>query len=97
MFNHDEFDAFACDWWALGVAIFAMLEGYLPFEGRSGTKETIRNIQNFNIRRNRKASEEASSFIRLLLNFKPAQRMRNVRSLRNHEWMSGFDWSSIAC
>ena len=29
--NGEEYDAFAADWWALGVMVFAMLEGCLPF------------------------------------------------------------------
>jgi len=87
---HNSYTA-ACDLWSLGVVVFALLSGCLPFSD-SSPEEVARRIRfceyTFNEDRWSGVSQEAKDFLSRLLVADPAQRMTASECLQ-HEWLRG--------
>jgi len=82
-----------CDLWSIGVIVYAMLGGYLPFCGsysQNSRQETYSKIQrgefSFDDPVWEEVSTEAKSLVRGLLTLNPDDRLK-CRSVLSHEWV----------
>lgn len=79
-----------CDMWSVGVVIFILLVGYMPFSGPD--EKQIANIREgkFTLKPDKwsQVSEEALDFIKKLIVVNPVKRMSAEEAL-NHPWIIG--------
>lgn len=75
----------AVDMWALGICIYAILSGYLPFDDDLDEEEPTYEVQ-FPDEQWGKISDEAKDLIRRLLNPDPKKRM-NSGAVTKHAWL----------
>lgn len=71
------FDCHSCRFWHLGVILYIMLSGKMPFYGKTDTqclKSTLRGQYTFNHPNWRTVSKEAKEVVRLMLTYDPAKR-----------------------
>jgi serine/threonine protein kinase len=95
----DSYDE-ACDMWSLGVCLFAMLRGALPFwedrviDGRPVTmpQQIMGGMYSFEHDAWESVSENAKDVVRGLLSVDPAQRLSAAEALA-HPWMRGENGS----
>jgi len=79
-----------CDLWSLGVCVFILLAGYMPFGGSdSGTRAQIKSgVWDMNDPKWERVSELAKDFVKNLLVVNPALRLTAERALK-HQWIIG--------
>lgn len=79
------------DFWSLGVVMYVLLVGYLPFyhDNRTKTIELIRRARvPFDMTDWRTISSEARDLIRKLLVFDPVRRY-DAKQILKHDWITG--------
>ncbi|XP_022961292.1 protein phosphatase 2C and cyclic nucleotide-binding/kinase domain-containing protein-like isoform X1 [Cucurbita moschata] len=89
---------FAADWWALGVLIYFMLKGKMPFGSwRQGELDTFSKIARGQLSLPQIFSHEAIDLIVKLLEVDEKKRLgnENQNSVRSHPWFDGIDWKGI--
>jgi len=64
----------SCDFWSIGVIMYAMLHGYLPFHGTQAEMKEKILAGNYLFSRRTIMSNEAKSLIQQLLSMNPAER-----------------------
>lgn len=78
-----------CDMWSLGVIVFILLSGHMPFNGRD--EQQIERIEqgdySMKVDEWRGISPEATDFVRSLLNVDPDLRLTAKQALQ-HPWLS---------
>ncbi|CAN0167441.1 unnamed protein product, partial [Scytosiphon promiscuus] len=92
------------DWWALGVMLFEITLGTLPFHSELPTQssnEIFRSIVNAELRfpRRHNLSHSAVDFIRQLLRKDPNERLgqrKGVGEIKRHPFFSSVHWALIA-
>ncbi|BDA49651.1 probable calcium-dependent protein kinase 17 at N-terminal half [Coccomyxa sp. Obi] len=89
----------ASDLWSAGVMAYQLLSGYLPFDDRRNRhnpalsqvwKAILTEEPNFNISAFKDVSEEAKSFISMLLQ-KDHSLRPSAKDALNHAWLAGGD------
>jgi len=87
----------SCDMWSLGVIVFVLVAGYMPFNGASDA-DIVYAIRHgrFNMHPSRWShiSEEAKDFVKRLLVVAPCDRMTAEQAMR-HPWLRGQGSSSL--
>ncbi|CAK0838397.1 unnamed protein product, partial [Prorocentrum cordatum] len=78
----------ACDLWSLGVCVFILLSGYMPFDGSDMNQVLLIKSGKWDFEDPvwERVSEKAKDFIRKLLVVDPTKRMTAAEALR-HPWL----------
>ncbi|CAE7170981.1 CPK22, partial [Symbiodinium pilosum] len=88
-----------CDLWSLGVIVFILLVGYMPFAGNDERKQ-IQMIRsgNYIVKKDRwaKVSSQASDFVQKLLVVDPDVRM-NAPAALEHPWIKNLEHANTDC
>lgn len=91
---------FAADWWALGVLIYYMLEGEMPFGSwRQNELDTFQKIAKGQLTFPRALSSEAQDLITKLLEVDENLRFGSQggpESIKKHPWFNGLNWGAIS-
>ncbi|XP_060928051.1 cGMP-dependent protein kinase 1 [Limanda limanda] len=90
----------SADFWSLGIFVFELLSGGLPFSGSDTMKiltATIGGIDQINFPKN--ISTSASSLIKKLCRSSPSERLGSLgngaKDIHKHKWFEGFDWEGL--
>jgi len=88
----------ACDWWALGILIYEMLNGQPPFESETAYG-IYKKVLAHSITYPRCINDDARDLLEKLLHPKPAYRLGNLRGLaqdiKDHPWFKDLDWQAL--
>uniref|UniRef100_A0A674BYF6 non-specific serine/threonine protein kinase n=1 Tax=Salmo trutta TaxID=8032 RepID=A0A674BYF6_SALTR len=86
----------SADWWSLGVLMFEMLTGTLPFQGKD-RNETMNMILKAKLGMPQFLSLEAQSLLRMLFKRNPANRAGadGVEEIKRHAFFSSIDWNKL--
>ncbi|XP_022055589.1 cGMP-dependent protein kinase 1 [Acanthochromis polyacanthus] len=90
----------SADFWSLGVFVFELLSGGLPFSGSDPMKilaASIRGIDQIDFPKT--ISKSASSLIKKLCRSNPSERLGSQRNgakdIQKHKWFEGFNWDGL--
>uniref|UniRef100_A0A9J8BMJ2 non-specific serine/threonine protein kinase n=1 Tax=Cyprinus carpio carpio TaxID=630221 RepID=A0A9J8BMJ2_CYPCA len=88
----------SADWWSLGVLMFEMLTGTLPFQGKD-RNETMSMILKAKLGMPQFLSLEAQSLLRMLFKRNPSNRLGagpdGVEEIKRHTFFSTIDWNKL--
>eukprot|EP01099_Mayorella_cantabrigiensis_P003426 TRINITY_DN262_c0_g1_i2.p1 TRINITY_DN262_c0_g1~~TRINITY_DN262_c0_g1_i2.p1 ORF type:complete len:373 (-),score=100.12 TRINITY_DN262_c0_g1_i2:422-1540(-) len=91
VYRRDPYD-YAVDWWSLGITMYEMLTGRLPFEGKKEELEKL--ILTTEPHYPSHLSPEASDVLQKLLVKNPAERLKSPE-IRKHPFFNGIDWEKL--
>jgi ribosomal protein S6 kinase alpha-1/2/3/6 len=87
-----------CDWWSLGVLMFEMLVGTLPFSCKD-RKQTMQQILRAKLRMPDFLSQDAQALLRALFKRNPSNRLGagpdGSNEIKNHPFFSIIDWDKL--
>ena len=79
-----QYDGFKTDIWSCGIVLYAMLSGFLPFEGETN-KILFKNIIKCEVNLNHIKDEEIKDLIKNLLNPDPKSRI-DIKDIKKHKF-----------
>jgi serine/threonine protein kinase len=86
LFNPDSYAGPPADIWSMGVVLFAMLTGRLPFEGRT-VDQLAEAIKRGNVKYPTNMPSDAVDLLRNIFVVDPAKRYR-MSQIRDHPWFA---------
>lgn len=89
---------FAADWWALGVLIYFMLQGEMPFGSwRENELDTFAKIAKGQFTLPETFSPQVVDLITKLLEVDENERLgsKGAGSVKSHRWFDGLNWASV--
>lgn len=93
--GHDK----SADYWSLGVLLFEMTTGRLPFDGETQI-EIYKNINDAKINFPKYVPKVTKNLIRKLLKKEKNERLGNleggVNDIKTHPFFEGLDWNNVA-
>uniref|UniRef100_A0A7E4WBH6 Ribosomal protein S6 kinase n=1 Tax=Panagrellus redivivus TaxID=6233 RepID=A0A7E4WBH6_PANRE len=88
----------AADWWSLGVLMYEMLTGHLPFQGEN-RRDTMTLILKAKLRMPMFLTGEAQSLLRSLFKRNPQNRLGSgpdgINQIREHAFFSSINWDLL--
>ena len=93
----------AVDYWALGILIFEMLQGFSPFAKEVGLSQLtiFRNIMNSKVEFDKTlvSNKRCMDLMRKLLTKTPAKRLGSFAGgagdVKSHRWFKDYEWGRI--
>ncbi|KAL9242331.1 hypothetical protein vseg_016343 [Gypsophila vaccaria] len=88
----------SADWWSLGVLIYFMLQGDMPFGSwRENEVDTSARIAKGQFNLPQSCSPEALDLITKFLEVDETKRLGNdgPESIKRHPWFAGFNWNGL--
>ena len=88
----------AVDYWALGILIYELSVGYVPFEGEEPL-DVYKLVLQGNMKYPPSLSRSCCDLIGKLLCMNPARRLGNlkygIKDIMKHKWFAGFNWEDL--
>mmetsp|Transcript_194 Transcript_194/g.270 ORF Transcript_194/g.270 Transcript_194/m.270 type:complete len:488 (+) Transcript_194:457-1920(+) len=85
---------YSVDWWALGVVLFTMLKGRLPFDAPEEEKMLWRIVKS-KPRYDPAWSQPLLDVLRALLQKRPTTRLGSLKALSKHDLYRDTDWTAL--
>ncbi|KAJ2454707.1 hypothetical protein EV183_001291 [Coemansia sp. RSA 2336] len=86
------------DWWSLGILLYEMLTGSVPFKGKA-PGQIAKNIAKMKINYPKYMTPDAKDLIIRLLRKKPSQRIgygsKGVENIKKHRFFRKVDWVQL--
>ena len=89
--------SFAVDYWSMGVVLFEVFYGYLPFgDGYTDPNKIYKEIQEKNVVLPcDEKNEKLNDLLRNLLNKNPLKRIQSFDKIKSHPFYEGFDFDKV--
>jgi len=87
----------AVDWWALGILVFEVLLGDVPFDDHGGNYEKLLRGMDKGLQFPADFPAVVADFISRLLHKSPECRLgaNGVDEIKAHEWLRDVDWNAV--
>jgi serine/threonine protein kinase len=85
------------DWWALGILVYEVLFGDVPFDDHGGDYESLLKDINQGLSFPKECSQETRDFVSALLHKNPDDRLgaNGCDEIKAHPWFAGVDWNAL--
>jgi serine/threonine protein kinase len=85
------------DWWSLGIILYRMLTGKLPYPTNRNNEVKVFLIKCEIRISKRRFTPEAYDFLSRMLTKDPTQRLgaNGIDEIKNHEFFKGIDWDRL--
>lgn len=85
------------DWWSLGILVYVLLVGQFPVSGAKNHVEMAAQLKGFRheLPPNYEFTRQIRHLLKQLLQVQPEKRLKDLNSMKQHEFFSGFDFDGV--